>query len=533
MPLGEIRSLAVGTLIQDDVPVHSPDLVEMTVRLDFSIGDEGLVTRRELVNQGVFHALGDSLAGELANPEDCWWYRARSVDRAINLALFPASTLFTAFYAPASRLAYRIFGGDFSEMSESLVHVGRTKPIDSSGHAVIAMQRGVLTVEALTVSRAYYSESFRRSIQEIREHAIKRVRAGEESQICCSPPSKRLTTLRVRGILDTRNGTGQPNFIVLAILSSDEEMPFKSVDMHVDQTEKSLPDEGEGAVLDPTGTPRKPPESFSGLFVHIDGNGTIPGSPTPMVVCIDVPNVDFTKVSRYSKIVRKKGKKKAEGKRPLWDSSTRRTTRRKEAGGDGNNKQTDLTPPGPYSADGEDDSDEQRSPIQALRSVLSAVELLPTELGISVTSRCVTPEMLRFENFQFNLVSVDVADRSQNWTHILGGEYVRPVLILELQQGPSFSYILEIVRNPSDQFSTLIFCMSDKACISDQCLQRAFSLVDSSQQLPNEIAFRAAVSHMTDSEPAISAAERAIAKRVRHSYGDSASLATRLSSLLR
>jgi hypothetical protein len=532
-PLGDLPDLPVGILLRSDLAIESPDSLEFSIKIAFHQKSARSATRKELEADGLLPWMDDHPAVVASRVSEAYWYVCDCLDGRFNKILFPATAIFTAYYAPTSRLASRILAGDINDLEGNFVNKRKTKAIDSNGLAVITFRAGVLTAEALTLSRAWYDKTFRSRLEDIHRHSALNKRSNQPTFLRCEPPSEGEIGLRVEGMVRSRDDGGRPDLIVLRIAASDEAMPFRTLEAHMDQTTGSptvaaKPDDPEGM-----GGRSTPPVDFADLFLPLNGQNTPPGTAPPLVVSLSIPATQFSALGDDDiRIIRRKSKRAGKGKGQIPPTPTdTNSTGRGNSGGDEEKQQTELTSPGQGKLD-PDDQTKERSPMEALESVLAATDVLQDEYGISIAARRVTTEGKEFNGMPVNQVSTEIKDRSDKWVYIYEKKLARPILILEASKAGKFIYLLEIVRDEHDEFSTLTFCRMDRCRMEDEALRNVFDLVDHLQRLPPNLALRAKIGEQGPDETGESAASRAEAVRVKHSYGDPAALAHRLGVLL-
>lgn len=540
VPLGEIISLQVGTVLDNDVPIANPGTQNYKIAVDFRHGMSGCIQRKDLEEFGLSAQLPKSEVRTLIKPEEAWWYMAPSLDPRFKKILFIATSIFTTWYAQSSRMAAKMVLGEFDDMSKNFVNRTRTKSISPQGNGYITLKRGVLTADVITVARAWYDEAlFRKRIHALRAHLNIQVRENSNPpdpkkvklNLRCAPPIESIVELEVQGIPISSAGNELPRLLVLGVISSNEPLPFNTLEAHIDQTLKS---HGKPEPTGNGGPPGKPeftksPEDFAKEFLKLDGNETTPGPATPVIAPIRIVATRLTKLTEQPDIVRRLSKPCGKKKRPRKEKTSKNTTARSKSSGDPDNRQTEATTSNPGQDGNSDDPNDTLSPNEAITSVLNAFKILLVD-GVSITSRCVTEAKYEFRGHILNVVPERANARTQSWTHILG-QMRRPVLIAELSLDENYVYILEIIRNVGDQFSTLVFCHVDKRRIEDQTLKMIFRALDSAKQLPSDASIRLILRDSLNAE-AQSDVQLAVVKRVRHITTDGSVLAYWINTLL-
>ena len=537
-PIGQLVSLPVGTLLKDDLAVSSPDFEVVTVSISFGHGTVRRATRDELEAEGRLQQMSRNAAIAESRIGEANWYVCACTNAQFDKILIPATAVYAAFYAPTSRLASRILAGDIRDLDLNFVYRNKSKPIDSNGHAVIALRPGVLKAEALPIARAHFDSSFRAHLEQIHIQSSIQLRGNQPIFLRCEPPAKGHVRLRVQGMRSRLKGATVPDLVVLRIISSDEPLPFKTLEVHLDQSTANAVSGNNGDANEPgLGGNAKPPDDFLVEFLTLAGSTALPGPANSLVVSLGVPATEFLAMGPGDfTIVRRKSKRNRKGlghTPPIPTSSN--SLGRGNSQGDASLQQTDLTAPTQaQDVDGDDGvAPIERSPRDAFQSILDAVTILQTELGLGLSARLVSKNGMCFQGFPVNQVNTEITGRPDKWVYISSAPKVaRQILLLELSRSQSFVYLLEIVRGSNEEFSTLTFCKKDRVRMGDDELKAVLDMVDEFQRIPPNLQLKALIGHRGPDESAESAAVRADARRVKHSYGDPAALAERLAVLL-
>ena len=165
----------------------------------------------------------------------------------------------------------------------------------------------------LPIARAWYQPAFHDRMCSVHGSVAVSAISGEAAGLCVAPPpSAQIVRLRVKALIWRPSLAARPSLVVLAILDSDESLPFRTLDAHLDQSEPGPSDGDEGEPGNP-GRGRRPAPDFLSLFCKLDGNDTRPGESPPKVVVIETPSVCFSALDRMQ--VRRRERKQPRKKR--------------------------------------------------------------------------------------------------------------------------------------------------------------------------------------------------------------------------
>jgi hypothetical protein len=488
IPLGQLADLRDGDVIHPDGRVTSyQGSRTYTTRVRVSGGGGGVERvqdRKALIQDGMLPLLAvDNVSVGATGASQSKWVVVRALSDDIDYLLIPAFLLFWTYFAPNSKLASAYYSGSIFETIDSLARAKTTRRPES-GECELKLGRGHLASDSIPLGRIVFDESgtARRAAENVARWIQLANRHQREFALDCNFPFEGDTTLIYRAAAYQSKPDGPRVHRVLDILECQFPLPWRTLHVTLDQPKRVPGIDGDPAPL-VTGTVV---EDFEDDFGQLDPDEDPPEPSNPIVLRarkatdFSVPGSQAVLILRREIESGGKGGVRRRKRRAL---SARQPSIEPGTG----NQQSHVAPPVDSSVETEPTQPaEVMSPVAALSSVLDSLRDLREVDGFHTEPLHMFPNLVAYAGQVLNEVPLPPPGQSKSWSNIKQGLQRRCFLIMTVERGDRFAYLLEILRNPGESYSTLLLMRPDGRPIDIFELDRFFSAVGRRGALPSD-----------------------------------------------
>ena len=261
-------------------------------------------------------------------------------------------------------------------------------------------------------------------------------------------------------------------------------LPWRQLDVTLEQpistqSEYSNRNGGHGGVIF---------EDFDEPFVPLDPNAPDPvrgdefvGKTTRKMEFISITEGSIKIHRRETSAIRNNGI-------PLNQRESRHFSSRKGGSdGDKSSRQTQVAPEGDGKLETKNREDRAHysSPIAALNSVINSLVSLSLD-GHSILCVPAKGNCFVYREFLLEEIPINTDTSSRAWEWIASGKQRRCLLRAHVSRGGVHLYVYEIVRNPSEAFSTLVTFAPAGEELSDKILEDIMVAIHRKEGLPDE-----------------------------------------------
>jgi hypothetical protein len=393
--------------------------------------------------------------------------------------------LFWTYYAPNSRLALSYYFGNILEVFDSLAKAKTT--FRTAGNAChLKLGRGHLASDAIPLGRALFDASGKamHSSRMLASQIHLARRHSREFTFDCGFPFEGETVLVYRAVEYQARPGGPRVRCVLDILECQHPLPWATLHVGIDQSKRVPGGEAE-PLPPPTGTAVEDFDEDD--FGKLDPEEAPPSLGNPVVLRarkapdFSVPGSESILIVRRETECDGRGGAKKRKRQAL-------SARVPTAEGEPGNQQGHVAPPGAINVEKEPlaPSADVMSPVNALASVLDSLAALRDFDHVRVESLSVFNKQCIHAGHVLNEVPPPIAGQKRVWSNIRKGEQRRCFLIVRLELSGRAGYLLEILRNPGESYSTLFFRGAGGAEIETAELMRLFNTIARRGAVPSD-----------------------------------------------
>lgn len=488
IPLGQALDLRPGEVLHPDGFVQGhPRIETFRSRVLINTLEMTLHERNALVSQGIlpknpFSTKREEEAEILGGPggtDATYWTIAKSLETTFEDLAIPSIELFWAYYAPNSKLANAYFDGSILDTIQELFEDPRNTL--SKGSAELHLGTGRLVSDAIPLGRIRFdSTSIARDLAQGVAAGIMMAKKGRKPfPLQCSFPFIGEATLTYQAIAWTQS-SGKVTHLVVRLCNCDFPLPWKTLDAYLEQSKHS-PDQ--------TSVDGRRPgtrfEDFGDDLVRLDPDESPPTADDAAVARPKATTTFSNPGPRALEIHRRKSDTNTTSFGPKLRKAKRHSAHRPRDDGDNTTQEARVAPIGGNDPGGERSS--EISPVAALCSVTAALDELRDLEGCSCEVLHLPLPRLRYGTWTINEFPARTSLRSHHWATIRNGTQKRCFLAACVQRADKSVYLLEILRNPAERFSTLLMRPASGA-ISVEDFMVIIHGINDKQGMPSDIA---------------------------------------------
>lgn len=412
--------------------------------------------RAELAEEGILPTHPVFEAHDVAGTSRTYWRVLEALSPSVDRIVVANLELFISYQASNSRLMGHYFSSEITYILASLMKDKRNRR--EGDVCYLYLPKGHLVSDVVPLARILFDQT------DIADTEAQRVansmklarRRNEPFSIECGFPFSGETMLTYRAIEHTNDTTGEKIHLVLELLCCSFPLPWARLEVDLEQSiatqsKEKGQDNGRsgGAVY----------EDFDEPFVPLDPNAPEPTrgdefvGKTPRKMVFQSSAEGSIKIHR-----RATNTTRPDGSSPNWRKNKHFSSHKGNSEGDQGSRSTQVAPNGDGVSETEESKDRTHytSPIAALRSVTQSLADLTLD-GYKVAPVPTTGACRVYEGFLLEEIPI-TADppSSRTWKWITSGKQRRCLLRVHVSKDDFHVYAHEIVRNPTEAFSTLL-----------------------------------------------------------------------------
>lgn len=477
IPFGHLVDLRPGDIVHPDGRVsQSKDQRTFSMEVEVVRQKGHLPTRQHFEDLGCLPKAIEQLP-DSSSTKDSLWQLLKPTDRSVDAVMVPAWVVFLTYYAPTSPLAYEYLSAGILDWWPELHGAGTTDHgVDGTKRFVLPKKR--YPSEIIPIGRALFAPNAYTAVEAIVNSVMLDKRTGSICNLVCPFPFEGKTTLTYRAWVDTHY-SGRVTHVVTDILECTYPLPWKRLEVTLEFRAKSKKGPEDGSKG------RGFADFDENEFVPIDSDAPVPQPDIPLVVHTEhetrFPNPGPTAISV------KRPDPSAEGGRGSGPPRQPGEPSLSPASGEGDKggRETHVVP-------GKSQEDDDRiGPEDAFLSVVNDLALLQETEDCEIEPVKVSSTCVSYYGWVLNQIP-NPGQAGTAWSFICGGRRLRCVLIYAIKRGRRHAYVLEILRNHLENYSTLLLQNPGGGQIPLENLSTLYARVLATNGLPSDAVIEAA-----------------------------------------
>jgi hypothetical protein len=492
IPLGHLVDLRPGDVIDPDGQISAyPGVNTYTSTIRVGEGLSYSAERASLVAAGILPF--DQFGGgeDVAETGRAFWHVAPSLDPSFQRIAIPCTELFFDYFAPNSSLGFKYFSGEILDALAAM-RSDKKNILRDDGTAHLHLGRGHFVSDAVPLARILFDSSGRT------EEAVKRIanaimnarRRREAFTFDCGFPFHGETTLTYNGRDYFNPLTNETTRFVLSIIRCTHPLPWAQLKVEIDQPTANAKHDNGGSGSG--GGSRF--KDFDNEFVPLDPHAPRPQG-SDIIVAHTQRSIDFSVPGRGAMDIRRREVERgtANGNGPRTRKPRKMSAQKGGSTGDSSSQETRVAPSTDGVAEKKDHPDDcaHLSPVDAFESVTQAIRQLRDHDEVRYENLALAPTLVTYGDWVLNELPDRPRSSCRSWLNINRGTQRRCFLIGSLALDGRWIYMFEILRNPSESFSTLLVYRPLGEEISNDDMDLVFKKLLAKEGLPDDTVLRA------------------------------------------
>lgn len=441
--------------------------------------------RAELAEEGILPTHPVFEAHDAAGTSRTYWRVLGALSPSVDRIVVANLELFISYQASNSRLMSHYFSSEINNILANLMQDKRNRR--EGDVCYLYLPKGHLVSDVVPLARILFDQTgiADTEAQRIANSMMLAGLRNEPFSIECGFPFSGETMLTYRAIEHTNETTGEKIHLVLELLCCSFPLPWARLEVDLEQpiaTQSKEQGQGNGrnggAVY----------EDFDEPFVPLDPNAPEPTRGDEFVGNTPRKMVFQSSAQGSIKIHRRATHTTRPASSSLdWRKNKHFSSRKGNGEGDPGSRSTQVAPKGDGVTEIEDGKARTHytSPIAALRSVTQSLADLTLD-GYKVTPVPATGICRVCEGFLLEEIPITTDPPSRTWEWIASGRQRRCLLRAHLDKNDFHVYVHEIVRNPTEAFSTLLAYAPNGEALPDHIVDEILYAIHRKEGLPDD-----------------------------------------------